>query len=67
MTDKLYELILNQLEEIKETLKSIDERLRNVEIDIAEIKGRRLAVKDWLIIAIAVGALVVSIITMVQK
>ena len=73
-TDELYALmergfdqIQKQLDEIKQTLKNIDERLRDVEIDVAEIKGRRLAIKDWVVIACAVGALVVSIIALMNK
>lgn len=73
-TEKLYELmqhgfdqIQRQLDEIKETLKSIDERLRKVETDVAEVKGRCLAIKDWFVFACAIGALMLSIITEVHK
>ena len=37
-----FDQIHKQLDEIKETLKNIDERLRSIEIDVAEVKGRRL-------------------------
>ena len=73
-TDELYDFmkhsldqIQKQLDEIKETLKGIDERLRNIEKDVAEVKGRRVAVKDWLVVTCAIGALVVSIIALMNK
>ena len=62
-----FDQIQNQLNEIKDILKNIDERLRSIEIDVAEIKGRRLAVKDWLVITCAVAAVIVSIIALVNK
>ena len=56
-TEELYDLIQRGLDDIKsemrqgfETLNkrldSIDDRLRNVETDVAELKGRRLAIKE---------------------
>ena len=73
-TDELYDLmkrgfdrIEKQLDEIKDTLKDIDERLRDVEIDVAELKGRRLALKDWIPIGIAVVAVIVSVIAVMSK
>ena len=48
----------------------IDTRLRNVETDIAELRGRSIAlsaIKDWGIALCALGALIVSIIALRKK
>ena len=66
-TDELYDMMKREFDEIKETLKNIDERLRNVETDVAEIKGRRLAIKDWLVIIIAFIAVAISALTYFSK
>ena len=54
-------------DDIKTTLTSIDNRLRNVETDVAELKGRRLAFKEWIPIGCAVIAVIVSIIALVKN
>ena len=48
----------------------LDARLRNVETDIAELRGRRIAfsfIKDWGVTLCALGALIVSIIALRKK
>ena len=45
-TQELYDLISKGFDDIKTTLTSIDNRLRNVETDVAELKGRRLVFKE---------------------
>ena len=48
----------------------LDTRLRNVETDIAELRGRRIAfslIKDWLVVLCAVAALIVSIVALQKK
>ena len=53
--------------DIKTTLTNIENRLRNVETDVAELKGRRLAFKEWIPIGCAVIAVIVSIIALVKN
>ena len=51
-------------------IEALDTRLRNVETDIAELRGSRIAfsfMKDWLIAPCAVAALIVSIIALRKK
>lgn len=43
--DELYELMKQGFDRIENRLDSIDTGLRNVETDVAELKGRRLAFK----------------------
>ena len=66
-TQELYDLMSKGFDDIKATLTSIDNRLRNVETDVAELKGRRLAFKEWIPIGCAVIAVVVSIIALVKS
>lgn len=66
-TDELYDIVKREFDEIKTTLVSIDDRLRNVETNIAELKGRRLALRDWIPIGVAVIAVLVSIIALLKK
>ena len=65
-TQELYDLMSKGFDDIKTTLTSIDNRLRNVETDVAELKGRRLAFKEWIPIGCAVIAVIVSIIALVK-
>ena len=76
-TEELYDLIKRGLDDIKsemrqgfETLNkrldSIDDRLRNVETDVAELKGRRLAIKEWIPIGCSVVAVVVAIFALLK-
>ncbi len=53
-------------EQINNRIDSIDSRLRNVETDVAELKGRRLAFKEWIPIGCAVIAVIVSIIALIK-
>ena len=66
-TQELYDLMSKGFEDIKTTLTSIDNRLRNVETDVAELKGRRLAFKEWIPISCAVVAVIVSIVALVKS
>ena len=77
-TQELYDLMSKGFDDIKDEMKrgfeqvnsrisSIDNRLRNVEIDVAELKGRRLAFKEWIPIGCAVIAVIVSIIALVKN
>ena len=77
-TQELYDLMSKGFDDIKAEMKrgfeqvnnridSIDNRLRNVETDVAELKGRRLAFKEWIPIGCAVIAVVVSIIALVKS
>ena len=52
------------IDDIKTRLTSIDSQLQNVKTDVAELKGRRLAFKEWIPIGCSVIALIVSIITL---
>lgn len=76
-TQELYDLMSKGFDDIKAEMKqgfdqvnsridSIDNRLRNVETDVAELKGRRLAFKEWVPIGCAVIAVIVSIIALVK-
>ena len=58
-TQELYDLMSKGFDDIKAEMKrgfeqvnnridNIDNRLRNVETDVAELKGRRLAFKEWI-------------------
>ena len=66
-TQELYDLMAKGFDDIKTTLTSIDNRLRNVETDVAELKGRRLAFKEWIPIGCAVIAVIVSIIALAKN
>ena len=69
-TEELYQLMSKSLDEIKTTLISIDDRLRNVETSTAELRGRKIAfssLKDWIVACCAAAALVVSIIALVKN
>ena len=76
-TQELYDLMSKGFDDIKAEMKqgfgqinnridSIDSRLRNVETDVAELKGRRLAFKEWIPIGCAVIAVIVSIIALIK-
>ena len=69
----LYELMKQGFEQVNTRLDRIDTRfdhidvqLRDVETGVAEIKGRRLAFKEWVPIGFAVIAVIVSIIALVK-
>ena len=66
-TQELYDLMSKGFDDIKTTLTSIDNRLRNVETDVAELKGRLLAFKEWIPIGCAVIAVIVSIVALVTN
>ena len=72
-TDELYQLMQQGFNDMKQRfdaidtrLDSIDTRLRNVETDVAELKGKQLAFKEWIPITCAVVAVIVSIIALVK-
>lgn len=61
-----FEQVNTRLDRIDTRLDDIDARLRDVETDVAEIKGRRLAFKEWIPIGCAIIAVIVSIIALVK-
>ena len=61
--EELCELMKQGFDRIENRLDSIDTRLRNVETDVAELKGRRLAFKEW----IPIGCAVIAIIALVKS
>ena len=61
-----FEQVNTRFDRIDTRLDDIDVRLRGVETDVAEIKGRRLAFKEWIPIGCAVIAVIVSIIALVK-
>ena len=55
---------------INTKIDGLDTRLRNVETNIAELRGRSIAlsvIKDWGVALCALGALIVSIIALRKK
>ena len=66
LTKQGFEQVNTRLDRISTRLDDIDVRLRDVETDVAEIKGRRLAFKEWVPIGCAVIAVIVSIIALVK-
>ena len=64
------EEIQKEIAPINKKIDGIDTRLRNVETNIAELRGRSIAfsaIKDWGIALCALGALIVSIIALRKK
>jgi hypothetical protein len=69
-TQELYDLMSKGFDDLKSTLISIDGRLRNVETDVAELRGRKIGfsvLKDWIVAICAATALIVSIIALVKN
>ena len=79
--DKIRLIVKEEVKTAKEEIKTemtlitskidgLDTRLRNVETDIAELRGRSIALsamKDWGVALCALGALIVSIIALRKK
>ena len=79
--DKIRLIVNDSEKRVKEEVKAeiaithtkidgLDTRLRNVETDIAELRGQRIAlsaIKDWGVALCALGALIVSIIALRKK
>ena len=79
--DKIRLIINDSEKRVKEEIKAeiaiihtkiegLDTRLRNVETNIAELRGRSIAfsaIKDWGVALCALGALIVSIIALRKK
>ena len=79
--DKIRLIVTDEVKAAKEEIKAeiaiiqtkiegLDTRLRNVETDIAELRGRSIAfsaIKDWGVALCALGALIVSIIALRKK
>ena len=61
-----FDQVNSRIDNVDNRIDSVDNRLRNVETDIAELKGRRLAFKEWIPIGCAVIAVIVSIIALVK-
>ena len=80
-TQELYDLLSKQLTEMEtrhtkqfesldDRLESLDARLRNVEIDVAEIKGRKAgweSARNWIVTGISLVALGVAIAVALLK
>ena len=80
-TQELYELLSKQLtemdarftkqfESLDTRLESLDARLRNVEVDVAEIKGRKAgweSARNWIATGVALVALGVAIAVALWK
>ena len=79
--DKIRLIVNDSEKRVKEEIKAeiaiihtkiegLDTRLRNVETNIAELRGRSIAlsaIKDWGLALCALGALIVSIIALRKK
>ena len=79
--DKIRLIVKDEVKAAKEEIKTemtlinskiggLDTRLRNVETNIAELRGRSIAlsaIKDWGVALCALGALIVSIIALRKK
>ena len=79
--DKIRLIVNDSEKRVKEEIKAeiaiihtkiegLDTRLRNVETNIAELRGRSIAlsaIKDWGVALCALGALIVSIIALRKK
>lgn len=79
--DKIRLIVNDSEKRVKEEVKAeiaithtkidgLDTRLRNVETDIAKLRGHRIAlsaIKDWGVVLCALGALIVSIIALRKK
>ena len=62
--DQRFEKIDQRFDKIDDRFDKVDDRLRNVETDIAELKGRKSAfmtIKDWVIAICAASAVIISI------
>ena len=67
---RIKEEVRTELAITNKKIDALDTRLRNVETDIAELRGSRIAfsvMKDWLIALCAIAALIVSIIALRKK
>ena len=70
VSTELLQLLIKSVDEDKETLTSIDERLRNVEKAIAESKGRHsglVTAKDIFVVICGIAAVIVSFIRLTQN
>ena len=79
--DKIRLIVKDEVKAAKEEIKTemtlinskidgLDTRLRNIETNIAELRGRSIAlsaIKDWGVALCALGALIVSIIALRKK
>ena len=73
-TQELYELLSKQITEMDARhtrhFETLDSRLRNVEVDVAEIKGRKAgweSARNWVSTGIALVALGVAIAVALWK
>ena len=70
MSTELLQLLIKSVDEVKETLTSIDDRLRNVEKAIAESKGRHsglVTAKDIFVVVCGIAAVIISFIRITQN
>ena len=64
LMSKGFDKIDQRFDKIDDRFDKVDDRLRNVETDIAELKGRKSAfmtIKDWVIAICAASAVIISI------
>ena len=69
MSTELLNLLIKGIDEVKQTLTSIDERLRNVEKALAENKGRHsglVTAKDIFVVICGIAAVIISFIRLTQ-
>ena len=70
MSNEVFDLLLKSIDEVKETLVSIDARLRKLETAIAEQEGRKkglLTLKDIIVLICAAGAIVLAFFRLNQN
>ena len=70
VSTELLQLLIKSVNEVKQTLSSIDDRLRNVEKTLAENKGRHselVTAKDIFVVICGIAAVIVSFIRLTQK
>ena len=70
MSTELLQLLIKSVDEVKETLSSIDDRLRNVEAALSESKGRTsglVTAKDIFVVVCGIAAVVFSFIRLTQN
>lgn len=75
--EELYQLMKNGFDQINQRLDRMDDRLnemdtrlRAVENGISELKGRQsgvAGVRNWIVTACAIGALIISIVVAIFK
>ena len=68
-SQELLNLLIKSVDEVRETLAKLDERLRLVEKSIAESSGRqsgRVTAKDVFVVLCGIAAVVISFVRLTQ-